>query len=274
MSAENEGDPRARCRYLIGGRFTYMDDVVLTIDTDWAPDCTVDFVAEQLIARQLRATWFVTHMSPAITRLTEHPELFELGIHPNFLPGSTHGETPDAVLRHCLALVPEASSMRTHDLVQSTLLLRRIATQSRITTDVSLFLPHTPDLRPVAYLWSDRTFLRIPYFWADDYEMEQRVPCWHLAPLLAAGNGLKVFAFHPIHVYINTPDIQPYQALKRQVPKLLEATPEILDAYVQTAEGPFVLFTELIAHLEARGQSLCIRDFHDRWQHMRGDRQP
>lgn len=251
-----------------------MDDVVLTIDTDWAPDFTIDFVAEQLIAHRLRATWFVTHMSPAITRLMGHPELFELGIHPNFLPGSTHGETPDAVLGHCLALVPEASSMRTHGLVQSTSLLRQITAQSRITTDVSLFLPHTPGLRPFEHVWSHRTLFRIPYFWADDYEMEQRVPCWHLAPLMAAGNGLKVFAFHPIHVYLNTPDIQPYQALKRRVPKLLEASPDILEAYVQTGEGPFVLFTELVEHLETRGECLCIRDLHDHGQYMRGDRQP
>src|SRR5207244_3974947 len=80
-------------------------------------------VAEQLMASQVRATWFVTHMSPAISRLRRNPELFELGIHPNFLPGSTHGDTPDAVLRHCRALVPDAVSMRTHCLVQSTLLL-------------------------------------------------------------------------------------------------------------------------------------------------------
>ncbi|MGH7824306.1 MAG: hypothetical protein ACREQ7_03915 [Candidatus Binatia bacterium] len=249
-----------------------MDDVVLTIDTDWAPDCTIDFVAEQLIAHRVRTTWFLTHTSPAITRLAAHPELFELGIHPNFLSGSTHGETPDAVLRHCLAFVPEASSMRTHGLVQSTSLLRQIAAQSPITTDVSLFLPHTPHLRPVAYVWSDRTFLRVPYFWADDYEMEQRAPCWHLAPLLALGDGLKVFAFHPIHVYLNAPDIRPYQALKLRAPKLLEVSSQALDDHIQTGEGPFMLFTELIAHLESRGQSLCIRDFQGDWQDTRGDR--
>jgi hypothetical protein len=68
-----------------------MNDVVLTIDTDWAPDCTIDFMAEQLIARQVRATWFVTHMSPAIARLKQYPKLFELGIHPNFSPARRMG---------------------------------------------------------------------------------------------------------------------------------------------------------------------------------------
>ena len=62
-----------------------MNDLVLTLDMDWAPDCAIDFVSEELVSREVRATWFVTHASPAVHRLREHPELFELGIHPNNL---------------------------------------------------------------------------------------------------------------------------------------------------------------------------------------------
>lgn len=249
-----------------------MDDVVVTIDTDWAPDCTIDFVADQLLAHQVRATWFVTHMSPAIARLKQYPELFELGIHPNFLPGSTHGDTPDAVLQHCLELVPEASSVRTHSLVQSTPLLRQISAQTKITTDVSLFLPNISCLRPIAYSWSERSLLRIPYFWADDYEMEQHAPCWRLASFLAVGEGLKVFAFHPVHIYLNT-NRERYQALKKQVPHISEATPEMLRHYVETGEGPYTLFMELIRHLGTHNQSLCIQDIYGRWQQERVGRE-
>lgn len=243
-----------------------MTEVVLTIDADWAPDVTIDFIAESLIEHRVRATWFITHMSPAIARLRQYPDLFELGIHPNFLSGSTHGDTPDAVIRHCLTLVPEALSMRTHSLVQSTPLLRQIVAQGRITTDVSLFLPYTPHIRPVEYEWGSRKLLRIPFFWADDYEMEQRFPRWHLPRLLTVGEGLKVFVFHPIHVYLNSIDMEPYQALKRQVPRLSEALRETLSAYAQTGEGTYGLFTELIAHLANGGHSLRIRDIYDRWR--------
>jgi len=251
-----------------------MDDVVLTIDIDWAPDFTIDFVAEQLIARQVRATWFVTHMSPAIARLNQYPNLFELGIHPNFLSGSTHGDTPDAVLRHCISLVPEASSVRTHFLFQSTLLLRQILTQSSITTDVSLFLPGTPYIRPVEWLCRRGTLLRIPYFWADDFEMERNLPCWRLAPHLGVGQGLKVFAFHPIHVYLNSADIEIYQTLKHRVPKISEASPHVLNTYVQTGEGTCALFKEVIAHLAAQGHSVCIQDIYNQWRNPGNSRQP
>ena len=249
-----------------------MDDVVLTIDIDWAPDFTIDFIAEQLISRQVRATWFVTHMSPAIARLKRYSNLFELGIHPNFLPGSTHGDTPDAVLRHCMSLVPEASSVRTHLLFQSTALLRQLMTQTSITTDVSLFLPGTPYLRPVEWLSRRRTLLRIPYFWADDFEMEREITCWRLAPHLRVGKGVKIFAFHPIHVYLNSADLEIYQVLKHQVPRISEASPHILNPYIRTGEGTCVLFQEVIAYLAAHGPSVRIQDIYKRWRNLRDGR--
>ena len=54
-------------------------------------------------------------------------------MHPNFLPGSTQGDTARAVLDHCLAIVPEASTMRTHGLFQSSALLALLAGDKSIT---------------------------------------------------------------------------------------------------------------------------------------------
>ena len=121
---------------------TFMELMALTIDIDWAPDFMIDFAAEALAARRVCATWFVTHSSPAVDRLRQHPKLFELGIHPNFQPGSTHGKEWAEVLDHCMGLVPDATSMRTHDLFQSTKLLDMIITQTPIITDLTLFLPY------------------------------------------------------------------------------------------------------------------------------------
>ncbi len=243
--------------------------IAITFDIDWAPDFTIDFVAEQLIAHQVRATWFVTHMSPAVERLCRHPELFELGIHPNFLPGSTHGATPGEVLQYCMELVPDATSMRTHALVQSSPLLAQVMAQTSIRMDVSLFLPHIPHLRPVEYHVNGRTLWRIPSFWEDDFEMERVAPYWHLSPLLALGEGLKVFDFHPIHVYLNSVDMGPYQALKQRLPNLSTATPVDVAPLVHSGIGTQTLFVELLEHLVVSAQSLCVRDICTRWQFLR-----
>jgi hypothetical protein len=243
-----------------------MNDIVLTLDVDWAPDFVIDFVAVRLIEYKVRATWFVTHRSEAIERLRQHPDLFELGIHPNFLSCSTHGSTPEEILQHCMTLVPEATSMRTHGLYQSTLLLAQIMIQTPITTDVSLFLPHTPFLCPVEYRWGGRDCLRIPYFWEDDFEMERDPSCWYLSPLLAKGEGLKVFNFHPMHVYLNSANVESYKSLKEHVLWLTEASPVIVDRYIYAGLGTQTLFMELTEYLAASKKSLRICDISRYWR--------
>jgi hypothetical protein len=236
-----------------------MTDIVLTFDVDWAPDFAIDFVAEQLLDRRLKATWFITHQSPALERLREHPELFELGIHPNFLPGSTHGPTPGEVLRYCMKLVPEATSLRTHGLYQSTPLLDEVLSNTPITRDVSLFLPHASLLQPVQYDWKGRTLLRIPYYWEDDLEMERGSPCWRLADL-KTGQGLKVFDFHPIHVYLNSATMRSYTEVKQIAPGLDQVAQSDASGYIFDGEGTRTMFMEVIDHLAATGRSLRIKD--------------
>lgn len=233
---------------------------LITLDIDWVPDFIIDFVAEELLQKQVKATWFVTHLSPAVERLRQHPHLFELGIHPNFLPTSTHGRTAEDVLRHCMTLVPEAISMRTHGLVQSSPLLEQVMSMTPIKVDFSLFLPHVPHLIPFEYRVNGKAIWRVPYFWEDDFEAEQLRPCWRLAPLLKSGNGMKVFDFHPIHIYLNMAEKSAYQALKQCVPKLDQATPANTDPLINHGDGARTLFGELITYLSDQRKSFQAQD--------------
>lgn len=237
-----------------------MNDVILTLDMDWAPAWAIDWVAAELITYQVRATWFVTHESPALERLRKYPDLFELGIHPNFLAGSTHGDTSEAVLSHCMRLVPKATSMRTHALFQSTPLLDLVLAKTPITADVSLFLPMTAQLRPVPYQRMDRQLLRIPFFWEDDYEMGRPSPNWELAGYLNSGEGLKVFNFHVIHAYLNSTEMAPYHRLLRRTTRLSEATAEQATEFVHVGKGTGTLFREVLDYLRRTGGSIRIRD--------------
>ena len=117
-----------------------VDELILTLDIDWAPDFVIDEVASLLKEKRVRATWFVTHESKAIGRLREEPDLFELGIHPNFLPGSSQGSTPAEILTYMNSLVPDAISIRSHTVVQSGPLLAAIATYTNVKVDSSQFL--------------------------------------------------------------------------------------------------------------------------------------
>jgi hypothetical protein len=222
----------------------------ITLDVDWAPDFMIDAAAQALIDRDVKATWFVTHASPALERLREHPDLFELGIHPNFLAGSSHGDTPEAVIAHCAALVPEARAVRTHCLLQSTPLHDAILAGSAIEVDVSLFLPGAVGLEPVVQWSPGGRLLRLPYVWQDNMEMYAPQPDWD-TQAVAARPGLRIFDFHPVHVWLNSASFEPYERLKATKP-LGELTE--LDALPFRNSGPGTMTAFLdLADALARG---------------------
>jgi hypothetical protein len=232
----------------------------ITLDIDWAPDHVIDGIADRLIAARVRATWFVTHASPAIERLRRHPALFELGIHPNFLSGSTHGATPSDVLEHCMQLVPTARSMRTHSLVQSTVLLEAVARLTPIANDVSLYLPGQPGLEPFVQPLRSRPMTRLPFWWEDDFEMYAATADWALARRSAnAGAGLCIVNFHPIHVALNSPSLARYDALKAAAPALHEAPAALVEAYrFLDGHGADTAFSDMVMWLAAHGGGRTI----------------
>jgi hypothetical protein len=239
-------------------------EVVLTLDLDWAPDVAIDFVSRELVQRGVRATWLVTHRSAAVERLEEHSDLFELGIHPNFLPGSTHGSTLEGVLDHCMGLVSGAVTMRTHGLYQSSMLLDLVLERTPLEVDLSLFLPRANHVAPVLLQRAAGRLVRIPYVWEDDFEMDCRQPSWQLEPLLA-GQGLKVLDLHPVHVFLNSPTMDNYRLVKSLRQELHECRWDELQRLMQPGDGPRTFFLEVVDHLAAAGTSSLAREVAARW---------
>lgn len=235
-------------------------ELCVTLDLDWAPDVAIDDAAALLEQHGVRATWFVTHRSPAVDRLRDRPDRFELGLHPSFLPGSTHGATPSEVLAHCLSLVPGAKAMRSHGLVQSTALLDTVLRETPVEIDATPLLPRIPHLRPFLYPWAGRELVRVPGCFEDDLEMERRTPDFRLASLLALGPGLVVLDFHPIHLALNSASMEPYRRVKALATPLRSLGREQLAPEVNPGVGARSLFLEVLAHLAARGGGRRISD--------------
>jgi hypothetical protein len=246
-----------------------LDGVAVTLDVDWAPDCAIDHAAALLHRANVPATWFVTHAGAAVERLRSAGPLFELGIHPNFLPGSSHGSSVAEVLSHCMRLVPEARSMRTHSLVQSSPLLGEIVRQTPISVDVSLLLPRHRGLQPVPMPFAERTLIRLPFCWEDDIEMAFAEPDW--APLRARQvGGVRILNFHPIHIYLNSTTVASYRALKAAVPDLRTATPEQMAPFREQGRGTGWAFQEAVRTLASSGEAATIGALADRWRTQGG----
>lgn len=230
------------------------------MDIDWAPDFVVRFAANMLVEAKVRATWFITHPSPVIEDLMGHRDLFELGIHPNFLPNSSHGESFRGVIRNCLELVPEATSIRTHSLIDSTPhLIDLMKYAPQIKRDSTIYLPHMPNIKPVEFFWEGSRLIRIPFFWEDNLEFERPNPCWKYENL-GKSEGLRVFVFHPIHIFLNSATKSSYEEIKQKTSPLSDVTIRELENYVLPGEGTKSMFLDLISHVIEMKSGVRLKD--------------
>jgi hypothetical protein len=197
----------------------------LTFDIDWACDEVLDDAINLVEAADVCATWFVTHETPLLKRLRKNPK-FEIGIHPNFnnlltgIADPINGRNAEEILDNLLAIVPEARSVRSHSMTQSTI-LQDLFLKKKLTHDCNHFIPHQAGVELASwYLWNG--LIKVPYFWEDDTAV---IYGEHLDAInkLTRRKGIKVFNFHPIHVFLNTEkmaryeDSRPYHRLPEEL---------------------------------------------------------
>lgn len=189
----------------MGGR------MFLTFDLDWCSDEVLAFTLDILEEYDRCATFFVTHQTSLLDRIRANQN-FELGIHPNFnflLEGDFRfGKNYQQVIEHYLHIVPEAVSVRSHSLTQSSGILEAFA-KCGLTHDCNLFLP--PKGLPKPFLHWGAKLVRVPHIFEDDVEC---LNGWHNLETLRDLEKLsciKVFNFHPIHIFLNTEHLERYQ---------------------------------------------------------------
>lgn len=232
-----------------GAPTLWKDKLFLTFDVDWAPDYIIEFLIDLLVERQVKATWFITHETETLGELRRHNDLFEIGIHPNFRNGSSHGNNEMAVLKTCMCLVPEATTMRTHGLVQSSNIFRTVTSETLIQTDVSLFMPYQTGLSPFCRYYGGKPLLHVPTIWFDDYEFEKPVSDWVIDRSLIDHHGIKVFGFHPTHIYLNSASRAARHAISRAHPDLQSAPRSLVDSYRAEGAGvssAFITFLDAV----------------------------
>lgn len=189
-------------------------EIYLTFDTDWASDAVVGDTVELLDSRGVAATIFVTNASPTTLSLVDHPRI-EVGIHPNFNPllKGEAGADATSILAALQQDFPRAISIRAHSLFQSSGLQNLYCTRG-FRFDLNTFIPSWSRIECKPYR-EVNNIARIPYFWEDDVYVDALrnhiVTEWDVDGLLSAP-GLKVFDFHPIHVFLNTEHMDRYRA--------------------------------------------------------------
>jgi hypothetical protein len=192
--------------------------ISITFDVDWAPDWCVERCVRILDRFGVKATFFATHASEFLEEIKRRKDRFEVGLHPNFHPGSSHGSAPAEVIEHCLGFAGAARSMRTHGLMQWSNLYALIANEfPQIETDVSTFLPGQRSYEASHFYLHDmrKPVTRLAFGWEDDVAAAIPGQDWTVLPAFVP--GLNILNFHPIHVALNMETMERYGALRSLV---------------------------------------------------------
>lgn len=228
-----------------------MHEVHITVDVDWAPDWAMRRLMAALGDAGVRSTWFITHETEVLGELRQEPELFELGIHPNFQPGSSHGSSAADVVAECMRIVPEALTMRTHCLVQSTPMLQAVCDASPILLDSSIYLRDAVGVTP-SMLPLDRggSLTRVPYVWEDDLEFFAAGPRWDGQAFVESRHGddeITIIDVHPIHFVLNSASVDDYRGLKDAFGDTRVVDERTVIEYAHDGAGTATFISSLVA---------------------------
>lgn len=193
----------------------YENKIFITFDMEWVEDEVLEFVLNLIESYKIPCTFLVTHETTLLTQMKNNP-LIELGIHPNFnflLEGDfRYGKNIQEVINYYKKIVPEALSVRSHSLTESSIIIKAFY-QEGLKYDLNTFIPFSSGIEIKPFIYFTDNLIKVPHFWEDDVHVllnwDYDVKKYINYP------GLKVFDFHPVHIYLNTTNLDQYYEYKR-----------------------------------------------------------
>lgn len=200
----------------------FENKLFLTFDIDWASDDVLNYTIDLLEKHNVCATFFVTHQTPLLSKIRNNPK-FELGIHPNFnflLNGDfRYGKNSSEVIDYYLEMVPDALSVRSHSVTYNSQILDTLFDR-HLKYDLNIFLPRRSEIISKPIYFEDYGMTRLPYFWEDDDHFlfnEDPTPFKYMEH-----KGLKIFDFHPIHLFLNSENPKRYNDARNHLQNLVK----------------------------------------------------
>jgi hypothetical protein len=234
-----------------------MDNVIVTIDLDWACEPAIEYTLDFLLSLNIFPTVFITHRSPSVEACMNK---IEVGLHPYFDKNSSHGSTISEVVNHIMSLPHNSSSFRCHRFAICNTSKQAMAEagmliSSNVCTDLETILP-----------FRDRFgLLEVPIFLEDGGYLWRKHPLEIKPELIQAMSkiGPKVITIHPMHFAINTPDFSYMYKIKQSMNRAawIGMTQEKLQTLRWKGRGIRDLFTEL---LQMPTKTLSLKDLYNK----------
>jgi len=190
--------------------FSDGDYYCFTIDLDWASECAIEKTVSFFMARGIVPTVFVTHDSEIVK---EYCKKDDIGIHPNFIQPSSHGNNIDEIIDYCLKLVPDTCFFRCHRWFSSNDIYDRLCEkgfkyESNICTNMDVVSPFEQRSGMISF----PTFFEDGAYVFHGYDLN-----FNSVKDKFKRNGLKIINIHPMHFALNTPYFQYTRDIKDSV---------------------------------------------------------
>jgi hypothetical protein len=226
-----------------------MDNILVTMDIDWAPEEAVEYCVDLLKKHGIKTTLFATHESAVLKELVNDDDI-EIGIHPNYFKNKNFESAVDELLD----IYPESVSVKAHGLYSSSNIVK-LYEKKGLKTCSDVFLPGHPNLRPVWRFGND-SILMIPYLWEDDnYFNNVSDPDFEIDSFISIP-GLKIFNFHPVHVFANTSSPEHYQDFKEYYKQPAELKKR------RAEKGTTDFFIKLINHISKDNKTMTLEKLY------------
>jgi len=201
----------------VNAKSQLKNNIFITFDTDWCSDEVLNYSLDLLNNYKVNSTFFITNKTRLLETMRKNSKI-ELGIHPNFNPllsgDFKYGKNINEVITYFKKIVPEAVSARSHSMTQNAHILDSFE-KNGIKFDCNTFIPISANINLKPYKHWSRKIIKVPYFWED------HIHCiygwkYDIKKFLIL-DSIKVFNFHPIHIFLNTERIDRYKKSKRWI---------------------------------------------------------
>ncbi len=224
--------------------------IILTIDTDWAPDRATAAVLEKVNALGVKVTVFFSTPSPGpawpLLEVGAHPDLSRrvaterqgdgLAVaHPEHQAAAEAAE--ERILTDYRRAFPEARAVRTHRFHWHSD-LSRVMVRTGFAHDSSMILPYHPGLKGFRV----GRLTRWPVWASDHLHLARRLPLDHLAFPNGNQPGLKIFCFHVAYLHLNAAGLDDFNMISHRLesaapaPARPQARPGVWDLFQRLAE--------------------------------------
>ncbi len=206
--------------------------LAVTSDTDWAHQDIWNYMQDILSEYGIKATVFCTNK---LSVSKDH----EIAIHPFF----KNYETEKDVLEDLLRIYPTARGIRSHRL--------RISSEI-LDTCSKLGLKYDSSYQMIWQktfpFYIRKNLIELPIYFMDDlniiFKKGFTLKNHGLHNSKDTLSSMKIFIFHPIHVYLNTNDLSHYRMVKDMTQK-----PDLLVKFRNKGKGTCSLFITLLDYI-------------------------